>query len=66
MKTKTNTILMASVRVPGLPTAPTDLQMAGSAFRARHSTEVEALVAVVALVVPRAHLDMGQMNSVTP
>lgn len=64
--TKTTTILMASVRVRGSPTAPTDRQMAGSAFRAQHSTEAEALVAVVALVVPRAQLDMGRMNSVTP
>lgn len=64
--TKTTTILVASVRVPGSPTAPTDRQMVGSAFRARHLTEAVALVAVVALVVPRAQLDMGRMNSVTP
>lgn len=64
--TKTTTTLMASGRVPGLPTAPTDRQMADSPFRARHLTEAEALVAVVALVVPRAQLDMGRMNSVTP
>lgn len=62
----TTTIRMASVRVPGSPTVHTDRQMAGSPSRARHSTEAEVLVAVVASVVLHAQLDMGWMNLVIP
>ena len=62
----TNTIRMASVQVPASPTVHTDRQMAGSHFRARHSTEAEVLAAVVALVVPRARPDMGWMNLAIP